>query len=141
MLWDFPSWLLRFNLSEVLGASAYTLMFALLESVLIAIPLILLAYIYVKIQDDDGVLLFIAGVFATSLVIALALHLNDALWARKSLLALTWIFGLAASWFFARIFHSFADPLNSLLGRLALLISVYLIVDIFAIVIVIGRNL
>lgn len=141
MFWDYPSWLLRFDLLELLGASAYTLSFALIESIILAIILIAVAYFFQIWLTWEAAIASSLSLLFSSAIFALVLHINEELWGQVRVLALFWLLSLIPLiWLSIRHF-AWQKSLGLIAEKLSILIGVYVVFDLFAVAIVIGRNL
>jgi len=141
MFWDYPSWLLRFDLLELLGASAYTMSFALIESIGLAFVLILFASFIQDWLNQEAAIASTISLLLSSTIFALVLQMNEQLWGQIRLLALFWLISLIPlNWLSIR-HTAWQKMLTWLSAKLSLLIGVYVVFDLFAIAIVIGRNL
>lgn len=140
VLFDVPSLILYMNLGELLAAISYPLMFALFESIILALPLILLGAV---IPDKLRSSLFLSFVFAFLLLAtagAVAFHMIDDLWDAKKWVLLG-VVGLTGAltvtcWRFPRL----RNWIDAAAERLTVLLYIYLVIDALAVIVVIVRN-
>jgi hypothetical protein len=141
MFWDVPSWLLRMDLFEIAGALSYTLFFALLESLIISLPLILVGFLLPSRFSKQKYLSFCFSVLIASVAIAITLHLDASYWNKKRLLAMYWLLATVGVSFLFIKFPSLQTLLDNTTKKLGLLIQIYLGIDVLAIGILLVRNL
>lgn len=142
-----PAWVLRLSLSELVGATSYVLMAALLESLFIAGLVLLVGLLPARRIPE-----WLKEPFTTALA---ALFLAGALWTGvlviyrddfRSVPAIAgWIAGLLATCavftFLVLRVEVITRLWKKLMERLTLLSNLYLAIDVVAVFIVIWRNL
>lgn len=141
MLWDVPSWLLHMSVGELAGAVGYTLLFALLESILLALPLILLAYVLPAKWRREQALNLTFLFLALSAAAALVLHSFESLWFSKRWIGAAWLLVLLSASFFVIRGKLLGDWIGRAAARLQLLVGIYVAADLLGGLIVLVRNL
>lgn len=140
VLVDVPAWMLQMNGWELAGALSYSLVYALAETLLVFLALVAAGLIVpVRFRRDNftawAVLLFLF-LFGFSL----ALFNDPSLVFKKQALARVFLF----TFFPAAALLSVLSPVKRFLARaaesLAILVGVYLALDVVALLIVIARN-
>ncbi len=141
----FPSWILRLSLWELVGIIAYTQAYALLESLLILIALVLLSAVlparfFRKNFVAQGSLL----VFLTAGWV-IATHHNNQFFPREIRVFLLWsaiyLVSVGVSFILIRRYERLDQIVNSLVERLTVFLYVYLPISLAAVIIVILRNI
>lgn len=140
VLFDVPSLILYMNLEELLAAISYPLTFALFESILLALPLILLGGVLPENWRTSYYLSFVFAILFPAALTAIAIHVFPDLWDAKKWVLLAWA-GFAALlsglfWRFPRV----RGWIDAIIERLALLSYIYLVIDALAVIVVIVRN-
>ena len=139
---EVPALLLRMTYSELLAAGAYTLVFALLESVLLFLALVLLAVLLPASWLREG--FAVRGVLVLCVLLAwlfLSPRLqNQPPWASVLLLAVLLV-ALGLSYKLLRNQQGLAHTIRDLLERLSLLSGLYLALDLLSLLLVLARNL
>jgi hypothetical protein len=144
LLYEVPSWLIRLSVWELVGAVAYTLAFALLETALVFLIFIFLALILpAKLLRDRFVAQCTMMVLLSSVWAVLA-HLGlAALWS-DSRLFLAWLIlllgSLAISYLLIHWNRKLERAISSLVGRLVPLSYLYIGLDILSVFIIVLRN-
>jgi len=137
--------MLRLSIWDLIGVMAYSQMFTLLETVLVFLALVLLAFVLPKAWfRRKFVALSGAFVLLTSVWLAF-LHYNDHIIENRQLVrALIWGVSLAllivASVVLIHRSERFEKTLNLFIERLAVLSFIYLLVDGISVILVIIRN-
>ncbi len=138
-----PAWILRVNLWDLAGMIGLTLVFALVESLLVTAGVVLLAALIPgRWFTERFVALSAAVIWLTSLVSMFA-HLQEPL-VRSFLgvlIGAAYLAALAASAWALTRYPRFGVALNGLLEKLAVLTAFYLTLDGIGLVIVILRNI
>jgi hypothetical protein len=141
MLFDIPSWVLRMSVGELAGAIGYTLLFALIESILLALPFVLGGFLLPKAWQSTYLLPLSTLVLLTSAGAAFAMHYSDKLQNYEKLLALSWLGTNLVLGFVVIRFARLAAWLERLMDRLAVLVYLYLAADVLGTIVVVVRNL
>jgi hypothetical protein len=145
LLYEIPAWIKRLDVWELVGVVSYTQAFALLESGIVFIFLVLLSAILpARLYRDRFVETSFALVFSTA-VWAILAHTYDEsirLWGLKEFVPMIGLYLLSSVFlylivnrfkFIGRFFRSFTE-------RLAVLAYLYLFIDIISVIIVSIRN-
>lgn len=137
-----PQWILRSDQWELIGIISYSLMFALLETLLVFLFVLLLIGL-VSRQRLDPILIPVVAVFATLttalMVVLLIIPLQDILFLILALVV--YILLLVASYILVRRNKTIAGLINSIIDRLIPLAVLYIMFDVLAAFIVVIRNL
>jgi len=141
MFWDIPSWLLRMHLGELAGAVAYTLLFALIESALIAAPIIILGFLIPSALRLDRYLSLSFVLLFITAITAILVHNYSQLWLNMRFVAAAWLLAVALLAAIILRFPRIRSLIARFAHRLRSLINLYLVADLFAIGIVVARNL
>ncbi|MFL7891712.1 MAG: hypothetical protein ACK2UM_07865 [Anaerolineales bacterium] len=146
VLWTVPSMILSRTIWEMIGIISYSLAFALFESLLFLIGLIILAVILPKkfFRDKFVAMGSMAALLATlGMFFAHFYGENYGIWPvrefGKFLLILIGI--ILVSWVILYFFNRLASILESIAGFLTTLSAVYLAIDILAVIVVLIRNI
>jgi hypothetical protein len=146
MLDVLPAWLLRLDVWELVGVIAYTQAFALLESLLIWGLVLLLTLVLPRRSSSDR---FIPLVFLLIFIHSIwsgILHFSFGTLRELStvqLLPIPVLYLLSVAVPVVLILRSgkFAALLRAILDRLAVLVSLYIVIDILSVVVILIRNL
>jgi hypothetical protein len=145
MLWEFPAWILILTPWNMAGVIAYTLAFALLESLTILFGLLVLAIVLPgRWFRDSFVALSTMAVFVTTGWAILA-HYNDVAlqtWSIKSFLlwAGVYLVSLGFSYALVQRFTKLGKLMVSLADRLLILAYLYLSLDVLSVAVIAVRN-
>jgi hypothetical protein len=144
LLNEVPAWLMRLSAWELIGATAYTLAFALLETVIVFLILISLGIILpAKVLRDKFVALGSTMVFLGSVWAVIAHHGRVPLWSNSRLL-LTWLILLLASLVTSYLIihwnQKAEKAITSFVERLVPICYLYIFVDILSVIIIVLRN-
>lgn len=146
VLREVPAWILRMSMWEMIGVIAYTQVFALFESLILFI-LILLAAIILPgnlLRNDisiaSALIMFVLSIW---LVI---LHYNSTwLFSRNIPILSIWLLTLVGTilllLFLSKRLKPMQESIIKIMGRFAVLAAFYLVVDALSIVIVLFRNI
>jgi hypothetical protein len=146
VLEQLPSWLLRLNTWDLIGAVAYTQAFALVESMitcfLLVIPTMILPGRFFRNKFPS---IATAVISLTSLWFILA-HNNDQtirLWGAKQFLiwGVVYAITVVASIFLVYKFEILHRIIDAILQRLSMLSSIYVFIGVVSFIVVIVRNL
>lgn len=145
LLREIPAWILRLSSWDLAGVISYTLMFALVESIIVLVFLLVLAALLPgKIFRDKFVSISTVFIFLAAVWVVSFRYLEDRIrsWGMTGMLLLL---ALALATFVIAYLvvlkSEKADHmLNSLMQRVTLLSYLYLFIDITALVIVVSRN-
>jgi len=145
ILWELPAWILILTPWNMAGVIAYTLAFALLESLTLLSGLLVLAIVLPRRWfRDKFVALSTVAVFVTTGWAILA-HYNDAAlqtWSIKTFLlwAGVYLVSLGFSYTLVQRFTKLEKLVVSLADRLLILGYLYLSLDILSIAVIALRN-
>jgi hypothetical protein len=140
-----PSWILSRTIWEMIGIISYPLAFALLESAVFLIGLVILAVILPGklLRESFAAQGSLAGLLATLGMVLGHLYGKDfGIWSvrgfSKYLLILVGI--VIASWILIYFLKRLRSVIESIAERLSPLSTVYLALDLLAVIIIIVRN-
>lgn len=142
LLIDIPSWLFFYNYVEIIGGAAYTLVFALIETLLVFIGVVTLRLLIPKRWAADWYVSFCIMMVLELTITALLFQyfsVQGLYYKTELLLASAVSIGLTA------FLVSKVDRLNRLIrsitSRFTILAYVYVFFDVFGLLVVIMRNL
>ena len=146
VLRELPAWLLRLSLWELIGVISYTLVFTLVESLLFLLTLVLPATILPARLYRDRLVATGTMIVALTSLWAVAAHYNSeairawglrefALWGGLYLVS------IVAGWLSVYLAKRLQRVLVAVADRLVVLTTVYLAVDIVALLIILVRNI
>ena len=143
LLNQIPAWILRVNFWELAGMIGLTLVFTLLESLIVTVGVLALAAIIPgKWFTEKMVILSTLFIWLTSIVSIIA-HLKEPLmrsfWG--ILILVGYLALLPGAYWLVRRFPKFETGMKSFMERLTILTVLYLFFDIVGLVIVILRNI
>ncbi|MCJ7537141.1 MAG: hypothetical protein WA997_05425 [Anaerolineales bacterium] len=141
-----PSWILSRTIWEMIGIMSYPLAFALLESILFLIGLIILAVVLPRkiLRDNFIAMGSLTALLATLGMILAHLYGEDfGIWLVRDFgKYLLLLIGLVlVSWVAVYYFKRLAKTIESVVNRLTPLSTVYLAVDILAVFVILIRNI
>jgi len=146
VLWTVPSMILSRTIWEMIGIISYSLAFALFESILFLIGLIVLAVLLPKkfLRNNFIAMGSLAALLATLGMVFAHIYGEDfGIWPFREfgqfLLILIGI--ILVSWVLIYLFTQLASILKSIANLLTTLSSVYLVVDILAVIVILIRNI
>ena len=141
MLRDVPPWGIYMRSVELISTVAYTLSFALFETLIVFLPVILIGLIVPKrwIKDKFVPLSSVLLIELTLMTIVLQFFIKERLPKRILLLSYLPLIGFSIVAVFK--FPKIKDLVSSLANRLSLLSFIYIFFDIIGLLIVIVRNL
>ena len=141
MLRDVPSWAIYMRSGELISAVAYTLSFALFETLTVFLLVILIGLIVPKhwIKDKFVPMSSVLLIELALMAIVLQFFIKSYLPKRILLLSYTAIIGLSI--IVVPKFPKIKVLVSSLAKRLSLLTFIYIFTDIIGLLIVIARNI
>jgi hypothetical protein len=139
IFWNIPSWILFQNAWGVASLSAYVLVFALFET-LLAGAIVLLVGLLIPRKVLGRRLLAIAALIVLEAAVFSVAHNLD-WWGNYRDLSKEYAIALGVSLVLLYLFPPLSRVLTWLAERLAVLSVLYLIFDVPAVMIVLGRNL
>jgi hypothetical protein len=144
LLNEVPAWRIRLSVWELVGAVAYTLSFALVETALVLLVLICLAFILpakllrARFVAQGSMMVFLSSAWAVLTHLGLAALLSD------SRLFLAWLIlllaSLAISYLLIHWNRKLERAISSLVERLVPLSYLYIGLDFLGVFIVVLRN-
>jgi hypothetical protein len=146
VLREVPAWVLRLNTWDLIGVVAYTQVYALAESIVVFLVLIIIAAILpAKLFRDKLVVLGTMIVIISSTWFVFA-HYNDEvirLWGAKEFLFVLFAFLLSIliPYVLIQRYQKVADIIYNIVARVAVLAYVYLFLDVISIIIIVIRNI
>jgi hypothetical protein len=145
-LYAFPGYVLRLSVWDLIGTASYTLAFALVESLVIMVPFVLLAVILpAPFFKDRGIALTAIIVFISSIWIAYAnyhqINLGD--WDVSQSLpgVLLYLISIAIPIALVIRWKRINDLFQAFIQRLAVLVYIYAALACLGVLIVLFRNL
>ena len=145
-LYEVPALILRLSAWDLVGVFAYTISFALMESGVVFVILLVINFVLPpKFFRDKFVVISAVIVFLTSVWFMLA-HFFDSsirLWGKVefALFALLFLISLTGSYFAVLRSEKLTKVIENIVERVSLLFYFYLIIALFFVLIVVIRNL
>jgi hypothetical protein len=140
-----PSWILSMTVGEMAGIMAYPLAFALLESLLLLLGLVIAAAILPAKMYRDWFVSQSAGIVLLATAWAVFMQIYGAdfrLWSSRGIFGLIPLIASILLFSFLNIrYPNLRKTLESIAGRLVILGVLYLLVDVVFLVVLIVRNL
>lgn len=141
-----PAWVLRLSVWDLLGVVAYTQAFALLESLLLWLVVMLVGIVLpAKLVANRFLVLGSALFFLHSIWVIIIQYIYDALRSggliQFLLLGSVYAFSVAVTFFLVTRSDKLAASIRALIERLAVLSFIYIFVDLLSVFVVILRNL
>ncbi|MCP4423681.1 MAG: hypothetical protein GY803_04230, partial [Chloroflexi bacterium] len=139
---EVPAWILRLSIWDLIGVIAYSQLFALVETILLFLALVFLAFILPTARfRHKFVALSSVIVFLTSVWIVF-LHYNDQIVEERQLIpSIIWVGSLtlfiAVTFIFIHRSERFETAIDTFVKRLAVLSFIYLLVDIVSLILVV----
>ena len=145
MLHELPAWLLRLSIWELIGVIAYVLSFALIESLIISTILIFIGVVVPKKLIGDRFLSLSSAMILLHSVWAMAIQYNYEtirLWGVSQFLPWLTIYLISscATYLIIQRYQILNLKIRVIVGRIAVLSSLYILFDVFSVLIVIFRN-
>lgn len=142
---EMPAWILRLNIWDVTGVVSYSLLFALGETLVFFLGLLFLGAVLPARIFRDKFVALATSVMAISTALAVFLHTNDQILEAQSKITLSglvllYMMLVVFSYFLINRSSKLEKSINSFVRRLAVLSFMYVVLDIFGVVIVIIRN-
>ena len=141
MFREVPSWVLSMTLWEVISTVAYTLTFALIETLIVFLPVILIAMILPRRWVQEKFIPLSSLLLTELTLMAVGLHFAIILEKPKRLLLLSYAFVLGLTTFLVLRFPRIQNVLRAVVERLTVLSFIYIFFDMISLVIVLIRNL
>jgi hypothetical protein len=146
VLRELPAWLLRLPLWDVLGVVAYSLMGALIESLLVFTAVVFISFILpARLFRDKFVALSTMAVLLTSVWFVFLHYSNRIIEARQIAPLLLWAisYALLFAGFYLLIHRNqkVESQINAFVRRVAVLSLIYLFFDVVSVIFVIARNI
>ena len=146
VLREVPAWILRMSMWEMIGVIAYTQVFALFESLILFILILLAAIVLPGNLLRNNIITASALIMFVLSIWLIILHYNSTwLFSRNIPILAIWLATLVGT-IFLLLFLSkrlmlMQDSIIKIMGRFAVLAALYLVVDALSIVIVLFRNI
>ena len=145
LLNEVPALILRLSAWDLVGVFAYTLSFALIESGLVFVILLVISFVFPpKFFRDKFVVISTVIVFLTSIWFMLAHFFESSirLWGKLefALSVLFFLLSLAGSYFAVLRSEKLSKVVEDLVERMSLLLYLYLTATLFFVLIVVIRN-
>ena len=142
---EVPAWLRQMSLWDLIGVVSYSQMFALFESVVIVLPLVLLSALLPAGWFRDKFVALATGIVYLSVVWFIFAHINDPTlrsWGPGQFLPWIGLFLFSQVLFVSLIHysHKLQSIIVALVDRLAVLSIVYLFIGLISVLIVVIRN-
>lgn len=146
LLREIPAWILRLSYWELAGVISYTLLFALVESLIVLVFLIILAALLpARIFRDKFVSISTIFVFLAAVWIIPVRFYEDTIrsWGMVGMLIVLSmaLISFVISYLVVMKSQKVEKFIDSLMQRVTLLTYIYVIVDIIAVFVVVSRNL
>jgi len=146
ILITFPSWLLRLSMGELVGAISYPLVDALLESSILLLGFVILAFILPgKWLADKFVALSsaLAWLMAAWAVLVQFIYVRIVQWGPEKMIpgSLLVVFSLGLVYWLVQRYDQLGNLIKRLVQGLMVLAYLYLIFDMLGLVVVVVRNL
>lgn len=146
VLREVPAWVLRLNYWDLIGVIAYTQLYALAESIVVFLVLIIIAAILpAKLFRDKLVALGTMVVLITSIWFVFAHYYDHVirLWGIKQflLILLPFFATILVPYLLIQRYQKIADIIVNIAGRIAILSIVYVLISVISIVIIFIRNI
>ena len=141
MLRDVPSWAIYMRSGELISAVAYTLSFALFETLTVFLLVILLGLIVPKHWIKDKFVPMSSVLLIELAFMAIVLHFFIKSYLPKRILLLSYTAIIGLSIIIVPKFPKIKVLVSSLAKRLSLLTFIYIFIDIIGLLIVIARNI
>jgi len=142
---EVPAWILRLSISEMVGVMAYAQLYALLDTLLIFVPLLLLAVLLPATLFRNKFVATGTAVIFISSAWFIFLHLNGQIIEQRQIAVLaiwgvSYLLILAAAFIFIRKNQKLETAIVSFVQRLSVLSVLYLIIDLLSLVVIVVRN-
>ncbi len=141
MLREVPSWVLYMSIWEVISTVAYTLTFALSETLILFLPVILLAMILPKRWTQEKFIPLSSVVLVELALMAIGLHYAIMLYKPKRLLLLSYACILGVTTYLVLRYPKIESIVRAVAERLMVLSFIYIFFDIIGLLIVLVRNI
>jgi hypothetical protein len=146
LLREIPAWLGQMTVWDVVGVASYVQMFALVESVVIFLPLVFLAMVLPAAWFKDKFLALSTGFVYVSVVWFTFAHIYDATiwsWGYRQFLPWIGLFLSSQILFYFRIQASrnLESVIVSFVERVAFLSAVYFLFGLLSVAIIVVRNI
>ncbi len=142
---EVPAWILRLSISELVGVVAYAQLYALLDTLLIFIPLLLLAALLPATLFRNKFVAMGTAVIFISSAWFIFLHMNGQIIEQRQFVVLgiwgvSYLLILAAAFVFIRKNQKLETAIVSFVQRVSILSVLYLIIDLLSLVVIVVRN-
>lgn len=141
---ELPAWIKRLSIAEMVGVMAHSLAFALLDSLTVFIGLTLLAILLPESWLRKRYVAIGTAVAIITGIWMIYFHLNGLISARNigglGLWILSYVVVLGLAYFFIQRNDRVSRAFSSFAERLALLAGIYIMLDIFGVIVILVRN-
>ncbi|MCP5101516.1 MAG: hypothetical protein GY943_38715 [Chloroflexi bacterium] len=142
---EIPAWILRLSISEMVGVIAYSQLLAFLDTLLIFIPILLLAAILPAAWLRDKFVAMGTAVAFISSAWFVVLHLNNQIIEQRQVAvlvawAVSYVVVLGVIYVLVRRNAKVESGIINFMQRLSVLSILYLFIDVVSVVIVVVRN-
>jgi hypothetical protein len=141
MFRDVPSWALYMRQWELVSTIAYMLTFALFETLIILLPILVVGLLLPKQWISKIYVAWVGLMLVEGTLAAIAFQFTIMQHSPKRNLILLTVLMLGGSTLLLLRFPKIGEILRSLVGRLSVLTFLYIFFDLVGLVIVIARNL
>jgi hypothetical protein len=141
MFRDVPSWALYMRQWELISTVAYMLTFALFETLIILLPILIVGLILPKRWISKVYVPWVGVMLIEGALAAIAFQFSIMQHSPKRNLIILIAVVLGGSTLLLLRFPKIGEVLRSIAGRLAVLTFLYIFFDLVSLVIVIARNL
>ena len=146
VLREVPAWVLRLSAWQLVGVISYALLVALVESVLLAVALVVLGVILPQPVFGDGYVAQASMAVLVTSAWAVVAHDNTdviRLWGLRqfALWGIIYLGSIAAGYALVRTVKRLERALHAIVERVSTLSYVYVAADLVAIIVVIVRNI
>ena len=141
-----PAWMLRLNTWDLIGMIAYSQVFALIESIIVFLALLLLGIILPTRLVGDKFVALASMMVLMSSICAVRAHYTQEIFGAEQIKQLAFWFAIylisiGALFVLVHRCQSFERLIRSLASRLVVLIFVYVSVGLVSVVVVFLRNI
>jgi hypothetical protein len=141
VLYDVPAWMKYMTLWDLAGAISYALAFALLETIALFLPVVLVGWVLPKNWLRGNFLALSFAFVLEAVVMALFIHENERLLWDKGLLLKIFVGVFAGLTALIYLFPKINHIVKSLGERIVVLFYLYFFLDVLAVIIIIVRNI
>lgn len=146
VLREVPAWILRMSMWEMIGVIAYTQVFALFESLILFILILLAAIILPgNLLRNDIAISSALIMFVLSIWLVILHYNSDWIFSRNLPILAIWLGTLLGTLILllllSRRLKPIQDRIVNIMSRFAVLAALYLVIDALSVLIVLVRNI